>query len=76
MNSFSLVSAAPAYGGSAEPCEAIGASLRTQVRILLPFYRTGKSILSFHVKHFFVIHKKMALKRAIGTFYIFYFFVF
>ena len=33
MNSFSLVSAAPAYGGSAEPCEAIGASLRTEVRI-------------------------------------------
>ena len=33
MNSFSLVSAAPAYGGSAEPCEAIGASLRTQARI-------------------------------------------
>ena len=32
MNSFSLVSAAPAYGGSAEPCEAKGASVRTQVR--------------------------------------------
>ena len=36
MNSFSLVSAAPAYGGSAEPCEAIGASLRTQVKIVFP----------------------------------------
>ena len=33
MNSFSLVSAAPAYGGSAEPCEAKGASVRTQARI-------------------------------------------
>ena len=28
----SLVSAAPVFGGSAEPCEAIGVSLRTQVR--------------------------------------------
>ena len=35
MNSFSLVSAAPAYGGSAEPCEAIGASWSRHGRIKL-----------------------------------------
>ena len=33
MNSFSLVSAVPDFGESAEQSEAIGASLRIQVRI-------------------------------------------
>ena len=32
---FSLVSASPADGGSAELCEAIGASLNAQVKIVL-----------------------------------------
>ena len=61
------------WPGSAEPCEAIGACLRRQVKIV--FCGTGERILSFHVKHSFIFHKKMALKRAIGTFYIFYFFI-
>ena len=32
MNSFSLVSASPEFGGKCRACEAIGACLRTQVK--------------------------------------------
>ena len=54
--------------GRCRVCEAIGASLRTQVRILLPFYRTGKWILSFHVKHFFIVHKKWPSREPLVRF--------
>ena len=40
MNSLSLVSAAPALGGKCRACEAIGASLRTQVKIVFWFPHT------------------------------------
>ena len=43
----SLVSASPALGGSAEPCKAIGACWRTQVRI---------SVLALYI-YFFCIKK-------------------
>ena len=68
MNSFSLASASPAYGGSAELSEAKGVSLRTHVRILLPFCGTGEGILSFHVKHFFIVHKKWPSREPLVRF--------
>ena len=45
MNSLSLVSAAPALGGSAELCEAIGARVRTQGKIC-------KSYILCQILHF------------------------
>ncbi len=46
------MSASPEHGGSAEPCEAIGACLRTQVRIF--FHTYFCSYLSAHTYYLFL----------------------
>ncbi len=62
------------WPGGAVPCEAIEACLRRQIKIVFFQSRGMNTVVSRETFLCFFI-KKMALKRAIGAFYIFYFFI-
>ena len=72
--------ASPADGGSAEPREAIGACLRTQVRIFKPCNlcldsslrsrMTGKYLILFRKKPFFCFYSYLPLPTSGDSFFV------